>query len=99
MKSKNAKELRKMGRAELLEILVAQSEEIDLLKEQLAEANQKLEARELACKEAGSLAELSARISGLFESAQQTADLYISQLKKAAEGEDQNERHSASDEN
>ena len=51
------KELLKLKRSELLEIMLAQSKEIDSLREQLAEANKKLESKRIAIKESGSIAE------------------------------------------
>lgn len=77
------KDLKKMRRSELLEILVAQSEEIDRLKQQLAEAEKKEEERNLSFAETGNLAELAAKIGGLFEAAQKTADVYVETLQKA----------------
>ena len=51
------KELLKLRRSELLEIMLAQSSEIDKLRAELAETKAKLEDREIKIQNAGSLAE------------------------------------------
>lgn len=79
------KELMKLKRSELLEIMLAQSKEIDSLREQLAEANARLEDRNIAIEESGSIAEASLRLTKVFEEAQKAADLYLENIKKRAE--------------
>ena len=79
------KELMKLKRLELLEIMLAQSKEIDSLREQLAEANARLEDRNIAIEESGSIAEASLRLTKVFEEAQKAADLYLENIKKRAE--------------
>ena len=64
------KELKKLKRSELLEIMIAQSKEIDTLRAQLAAAQKKLRDRELNVAKAGSLAEASLSIFKVFEYAQ-----------------------------
>ena len=76
------KELMKLKRSELLEIMLAQSKEIDSLREQLAEANARLEDRNIAIEESGSIAEASLRLTKVFEEAQKAADLYLENIKK-----------------
>ena len=51
------KELLKLKRSEMLEIMLAQSREIDKLRQELDEANAKVEDRELRLKDCGSIAE------------------------------------------
>ena len=51
------KELRKLGRTELLELLLAERKENEQLQAQLAEAQQKLESRALTLAQTGSIAE------------------------------------------
>lgn len=76
------KELRKLKRIELLEIMIEQSKQIDELKEQLRIATEKLAEKELIMKEAGSIAEASLRINKVFEAAQEAADQYLKSIKK-----------------
>lgn len=76
------KELRKLGRPQLLELLVAQGKELEGLKERLAKAEEQLEERRLAIDEAGSIAEASLTLSGVFEAAEQAAALYMENIKE-----------------
>lgn len=76
------KELKKLSRAQLLELLVDQSREIDRLQKALDEANQKLELRELKLAQCGSIADASLAINEVFERAQQAADLYLSEARQ-----------------
>ena len=78
------KELLKLKKSELLEIMLAQSKEIDSLREQLAEAEEKLASRRIAIKESGSIAEASLKLTQIFEEAQKAADLYLENVKKGA---------------
>lgn len=76
------KELRKLGRPQLLELLVAQGKEMESLKERLAEAEAKLEERQLAINEAGSIAEASLALSGVFQAAEEAAAQYMENIKE-----------------
>lgn len=51
------KELHRLKRSELLEMMLEQSREIDRLKEQLACMEEKLKSREVILAKAGSIAE------------------------------------------
>ena len=76
------KELLKLKRSELLEIMLAQSREIDKLREELEETKAKLEDREIRIEKAGSLAEASLRLTNIFEEAQKAVDLYVDNIKR-----------------
>ena len=76
------KELRKLGRPQLLELLVAQAKEMEELKGQLAEAEAKLEKRAIAIDKAGSIAEASLALSGIFEAAEAAAAQYMENIKE-----------------
>ena len=76
------KELHKLKRAELLEILVEQSKEIDSLKEQLANAREKLKSREIVMAKAGSIAEASLALNHIFSDAQKAADQYLENVRR-----------------
>ena len=87
--------LKKLGRRELLELLVKQSQQLDALedelktaKQQLAEAHQKLEDRTLAIQNAGSLAEASLALSGVFDATQRACDLYWENILRLSREED-----------
>ncbi|MBQ1270025.1 MAG: hypothetical protein IIW34_08035 [Clostridia bacterium] len=78
-------ELKKLGRGDLLELLLTQGKENEELRFKLKAAEDKLASREVAVREAGSLAEAVAMINGLMESAQKTADYYLDNIKMRAE--------------
>ena len=78
------KELLKLNKSEMLEIMLAQSREIDSLREQLAEAKAELEDRRITIEKAGSLAEASLQLTRIFEEAQKAADLYLDNVKRMA---------------
>ena len=71
------KELRKLNRKELLEILVEQQREIDRLKSELEQAEKELQERRIIIENAGSLAEASIAMTNLLEEAQKAADIYL----------------------
>lgn len=75
------KELRKLNRSELLEMLLEQSREIDSLNAEVAQAREQLNDRQLMLDDAGSIAEASLRIHQVFESAQQAADQYLENIQ------------------
>lgn len=75
------KELKKLSRVDLLEMLVAQSKEIERLQALLDEANQKLESRAIAVSEAGSIANASLQLSGVFTAAEEAAAQYLENIK------------------
>ena len=83
------KDLKKLKRQDLLQLMVEQSEEIDRLRAELAKAQEELNSRKIAASEAGSLAEAAVKISGVLEAAQEAADLYLENVKQTAGVTDQ----------
>lgn len=79
------KELRKLQKIELLEILVDQRKRIDELEKELSETKAKLEDREIKIRNSGSLAEASLKLTNIFEEAQKAVDLYTDNIKQQAE--------------
>jgi TusA-related sulfurtransferase len=78
-----SKELRKLSRRELIEVLLAQTREMEQLKAELNSKNELLEKREINISESGSIAEAALRLSGIFEDAQRAADTYLAEIKRA----------------
>ena len=68
------KELRKLSRAELLEMLIAQSKKLSRVEEELSAAQKELERRKIAITTSGSLAEAALKLYGIFEAAAQYLD-------------------------
>lgn len=79
------KELKKLNRAELLEILVEQSREIEQLQQELKAVKQQLASREIAIAEAGSIAEAALNLNGVFSAAQAACSQYIDNMKQRSE--------------
>ena len=68
------KELRKLNRTELLEMLIAQSKRLSRVEEELSAAQKELERRKIAITTSGSLAEAALKLNGIFEAAAQYLD-------------------------
>ena len=79
------RELRKLNRQELLEMLLAQSKKVEELEDELTQAQAKLEEREIVLDEAGSIAEASLRLNGVFEAAQRASQQYIDSARAMSE--------------
>lgn len=75
------KEFRRLGREELIEIIYQLQINEQKLQAELDAAREELQARNLKISEAGSIAEAMAGLSGIFETAQQTADWYLEAVK------------------
>ncbi|WP_373216763.1 DNA repair protein [Ruminococcus sp. 5_1_39BFAA] len=80
------RELRKLSRADLLELLLAESRENEMLRAQLKEAQEKLASREIELQNAGSIAEAALRLNGVFEAAEQAAQQYLENIRRISEG-------------
>lgn len=79
------KELRKLNRYQLLDLLIVQTERADKLHKQVAELENKLLERDLHMTKLGSIAEASIQLSGVFEASQKAADSYLDAAKKQAD--------------
>lgn len=89
------KELKRLNRYQLLELLVMQTERADSLQVQVEQLQARLEERELRFAQLGSIAEASVCVSGVFEAAQKAADLYLEAAKKQADELIENARRQA----
>ena len=79
MKDKN---LRRLGRRELLELLISQQEQNEALQKRVAELEALLQNRELQFENVGSLAEAALKLGGVFEAADQAAAIYKDSLMR-----------------
>lgn len=79
------KELKKLNRYQLLELLLAQTERADSLEQKVEQLQAQLDERELRFARLGSIAEASVCVCGVFEAAQKAADLYLESAKKQAD--------------
>ena len=79
------RELKRLSRSELLEILLDQAQEIEQLKKETEEQKKQIENHEIQIKESGTIAEASLRLTNIFDEAQKAADLYLENAKRASE--------------
>ena len=86
----NDKELKKMGRRELVDIIYQLKKNEQKLQDDIALLQDALQEKRLRFSQVGSVAEAAASITELFSAAQKTADLFlleISCMKKETEEE------------
>ena len=79
------KELKKLNRYQLLELLIAQTERADRLEAQLEAIRNEERERDLHIAVLGSIAEASLQLNGVFQAAQAAADMYLEAAKVRAE--------------
>lgn len=79
------KELRKLSRADLIEIIYELQKREAKAKKTIDELNQKLEDKEIRIQQSGSIAEASLKIHDVFTAAQAAADQYLLSLHAANE--------------
>ncbi len=79
------KELRKLSRQELVELLYEFEKENQSLRQELETARKELEKREIHLRKAGSIAEAALSLNEVFEKAQAAADDYLRNLYAAGE--------------
>ena len=78
------KELKKLNRTKLLQMLLEVERENETLRARNAELEEKMSRRELQIASAGSIAEASLKLSGIFEAAQKAADQYLYNVRRGA---------------
>ena len=81
------KELKKLRRVELLELLLDQAIEMERLQKQLEQAQEALSCRQLQMKEAGSMADAALRLNDIFSSADRAAQDYLDSIRAMQERE------------
>lgn len=79
------RELRRLSRSELLEMLIAQTAENDQLKTRLAQAEAQLRDRRIAIDKAGSIAEAALQLNKVFEAADRAAQQYLENVRRMVE--------------
>ena len=79
------KELRKLRREDLLQILIDLQRQIDALKAEVQQGKEALANRDMAIRESGTLAEAALKMNGVFDAAQSAADEYLQQMRKQAD--------------
>lgn len=72
--------LRKLKRADLLELLIEQTKQTETQTKRADELQRKLENRQIKLNQAGSIAEAALQLNGVFEAAQSAAAQYLESL-------------------
>ncbi len=84
-------ELRKLSRAELLELLLEEIQENQQLRMKLKHAYEKLADKTIRLEESGSIAEAALRLNSVFEAAQAAADQYVENVRRLAQEQEHEE--------
>lgn len=79
------KELKRLSRAELLELLLVQTREVERLREELAQTREELAQRRLKLEQAGDLATAVVMVNQVVEAAQAAADQYLDNIRAMEE--------------
>lgn len=74
------KQLKKLSRAELLELLLEQTREVENLRQKLTKAEALLSDRHIRVLEAGDLAHAVLAVNGVMEAAQAAAQQYLDNM-------------------
>ena len=76
------KELLKLKKKDILEIMLRQGEEIDALRARVAELEAQLEKREFELSKVGSIAQASLQVTNIFEEAEKAARIYLENIRR-----------------
>ncbi len=79
-------DLAKLGKKDLLEIMLRQGEEIDRLRARIEELEASLADRELKIERAGSMAEAALAVNEVFEAADKAARQYLENIRSRTDG-------------
>lgn len=79
------KEMKHLSRAELLELLLAQTEENDRLKQQLKQLQDQLEDRTILIDNCGSMAEAALKLNGVFDAVDRAVQQYLENVRRMAQ--------------
>lgn len=78
-------DLKRLKRADLLELLLREYRENERLRAELEQTKQQLADRRILLREAGSIAEAAMRLNGVFEAAEAAAAQYVDSVRQLAE--------------
>lgn len=84
----NEKPLNKLSKSELVEMLLERDEELESLKGELETAKKALADRQIKINKAGTLAEASMLLNGVFEAAEEAAAQYLENIEKLSTDQD-----------
>ena len=75
------KDLKKIKRKELLELMLEQAKRIQELELEIKDLKSELDSKKIKIKESGSIAEAALKLNNIFENAQSAADQYVESVK------------------
>ena len=75
------KELKRLNRRDLLEVLLDLSKENDQLRKEVEELQKKIEDRSIEIEKCGSMAEAALQLNGVFQATQSACEQYIENVK------------------
>lgn len=81
------KDLRRLSRAELLEMLLEQSKVVKRLEIENQKLLEQLKDRQIKIDRAGSIAEAALKLNKIFETAQRAADQYLENVQQLYESQ------------
>ena len=79
------KELRRLSRSELLEMMISLTEENEKLKIRLEQAEDQLRDRRILIDKAGSIAEAALQLNNIFEDADRAVQQYLENVRRMTE--------------
>ena len=79
------KELRKLSRTDLLDMLLTLKKENDQLRRKVEQLQSQIDSRTIRVENAGSIAEASLQLNGVFESAQAACGQYVENIQYLSE--------------
>ncbi len=82
------KELKKLRRVDLLELLMEESRVVERLQKEVDELREEAEQKRIAVEKAGSIAEASLRLTKVFDEAQKAAQLYLDNIERRSAEQD-----------
>ena len=84
------KELRRLSRSELLEMMISLTEENEKLKIRLEQAEAQLNDRRILIDKAGSIAEAALQLNRVFEAADRAVQQYLENVRQMVEERNSN---------
>lgn len=82
------KELKKLSRKELLEILLEQTKRIEDLERNLSEKEKQLESKKISLNETGTLADAALKLSDIFKNADEAIAIYKLNVEESVKKEE-----------
>lgn len=82
------KELRKLRRTELLELLVEQGRVVERLQKEVTDLRREAEERRINIGKAGSIAEASLSLTKIFEDAEEASKMYLENIERLSHDQD-----------